>query len=1208
MDCPNCNNLNPEGARFCQSCGHSLEAPCPNCGTSNSLAARFCQNCGSGLTGENASLEIPVESVHAPGPVESERRIVTILFADVKGSTAIAEQLDPEEWTEIMNGAFERLIPAITLFDGNVIRLMGDAVLALFGAPIAHEDDPYRAVLAALSMINDLRPYQDRIRGRLIKAGLTPDPTDFAVRIGINTGLVVVGRVGSDQSGEYTAMGDAVNIASRMEQTAEPGTIQIAQDTYRHVASFVQTEPLGEVKFKGKSEPLLTYEVLGLRADIGELRNVSGLAAPLIGRDDEMDILRRSLNQIQQGSGQIACLIGEAGLGKSRLIQELKLETSDIPLIEWYETISLSFETSQPYGLLLRLLRRVCACTQNDSPERIRKRITQLIQELPEELQTQMNSVLGSLFSLEMENGQQPLSGEELKRELFAAMGAFWRYQAAGHPLVLVLDDLHWADAASVELVRHLFAIVEDAPIFFLCVFRPERHSPAWSLKQLAENDYHHRYHELWLSPLKAHESDALIENLLQAPDLAKEARDLILKKAEGNPLFVQEIVWEMIESEAVLPTDNGKGWRLASDIEEIDVPDSLEAVLVARIDRLQENTRHTLQLAAVIGRSFYYRVLDLIATNIDRLDQHLLTLQQVGLIQEAARIPELEYMFRHVLTQEAAYNTILLKRRRHFHQRTGEIIEQLFADRLDEHASLLAHHFLRSGDHVRSLKYLIRAGDNASRLHAHKEAIDHFSKAIDIEDGMPLSVEDKILLHRGRGMAYEMMGMFDQALADLEVVLETAEDSERMREIWRALLDLGKLWAARSYQESEKYFLQALEIARKLDDPVALGRSLNRLGNWYVNAERPREGIQYHQEAKAIFDSLDDSRGLADTLDFLGMASLLGGDPAACKTYYTDAIIQFEAMGDRAGLVSSLTARAYSAPIYQTQAAQPAATLMEAVVDGERALQMSREIGWRAGESFACWSLAQVYGVMGRLGEAIEAAQIGLAIAVEINHLQWMSGSYGSLGYLYLDLLEWELAKEKFELALLHAEEVDSQNFISVSSGPLAQALILMGDLKQARAYLAPVLLPKTPMISIGQRLMWKARAELALVEGDIASALQIVDRLVSLGVSIPADGIMSTVWHLRARIMLATGKHAEAERLLLAAIENAQYFGEKSLLWKLYGTLLQVYRIQSRVQESSMTLLLAQGVIDDVTSTLPEETMRNNFAQRANSHLEER
>jgi predicted ATPase/class 3 adenylate cyclase len=1150
---------------------------------------------------------MPAGLVKAPGTVESERRIVTILFADVKGSTAIAEQLDPEEWTEIMNGAFERLIPAVGLFGGNVTRLMGDALLALFGAPIAHEDDPYRAILAAIRMIDDLRPYQDRIRGRLLEAGLKPDPTDFEVRIGINTGLVVVGRVGSDLSGEYTAMGDAVNIAARMEQTAEPGTIQITQDTYRHIASIVQTKPLGEVQVKGKSDPLLTYEVLGLRAEIGELRSVSGLDAPLIGRDDEMGILRRSLVQVQQGSGQIACLIGEAGLGKSRLVHELKLETSDSSLFDWYDALSLSFETSQPYGLLQRLLRRVCGCTQNDSPEVVKRRIIRFVQELPKEMQSQMNSVLGSLFSLELEDGQQPLSGEELKRELFAAMGSFWQYQATRHPLVLVLDDLQWADAASVELVRHLFALAEHAPIFFLCVFRPDRHSPAWSLKQLAENDYHHRYHELWLKPLKAHDSEALIESLLQAPDLPMEIRELILKKAEGNPLFVEEIVRELIESETLLPIDARKGWRLAGDINEMDVPDSLEAVLVARIDRLQNNTRHALQLAAVIGRSFYYRVLELIATNIDHLDQHMFTLQQVGLIQETARIPELEYIFRHILTQEAAYNTILLKRRRHFHQRTGEIMEQLFADRLDEHAPLLAHHFLRSGDHVRSLKYLIQAGDNSARLHANKEAIDHYSKAIDIEDGMPISVADRILLHRGRGLAYEMMGMFDLALIDLEVVLEIAEDSGPLRDFWRALLDLGKLWASRNYQKTEKYFQQALEIARKLDDPVALGRSLNRLGNWYVNAERPREGIRYHQEAKTIFNSLDDSRGLAETLDLLGMASLLGGELAACKTYYTGAITQFEALGDRAGLVSSLTARTYSAPIYQSQPVQPASTLSEAVVDGERALQMSREIGWRAGESFACWSLAQVYGVMGRFGEAIEVAHIGLAIAVDINHLQWIAGCYTSLGHIYLDLMEWELARDKYELALLHAEEVDSQNLISSSTGPLAQAHILLGDLAQARACLAPVLTPETPMISIGQRLTWMARAELALADSDISSALQIVNRLVSAGESMPADGVISILWHLRARIILATGKHAEAEQLLLAGIENARYFGEKALLWRLYETLSRVYRVQSRVSESRKTILMAQEIIDDLTTALPDETMRNSFSQIANGLLEE-
>jgi predicted ATPase/class 3 adenylate cyclase len=1179
---------------------------CPHCHHHNPENARFCLNCGNRLVGEGERVDKASPARKTLNIVESERRIVTILFADVKGSTAIAEQLDPEAWSEIMNGAFERLIPHIERYGGLVIRLLGDAVLALFGAPVAHEDDPYRAVLAAMNMMEGLRPYQERIRSRLIREGLTPDPTDFEIRIGINTGLVVVGRVGGGHRQEYTAMGDAVNLAARMEQTAEPGTIQITQDTYRPVSGMIEVEALGQVTVKGKSEPIISYKVLGPKAGAGRRHGVAGLDAPLIGREREMAELRQALHRLQQGSGQIVCLIGEAGLGKSRLIQEFKCEVQKFPAIQWYEAFSLSFESSQPYGLLQRLLRRLCACTQNDSPEMISKQIVRLVHTLPAELRAQMQAVLVSLFSLNLANGHKPLQGEDLKRELFAAMRTFWQNQAGQTPVIIVLDDLHWADAASVELVRHLLAITEQAPIFFFCVFRPNRESAAWGVKQLAAQEFAPRYQELALGPLSAPESDALVEGLLQATNLPQAVKDLTMSKSAGNPFFAEEIVRELIESETIVPLAGGGGWRLAGDIRMLDIPDSLEAVLVARMDRLPEETRQALQLAAVIGRSFYYRVLEAIAGNIDHLDQHLRTLQQAGLIQEAARRPEVEYMFRHVLTQEAAYNTILLKQRRHFHQRTGEIMEQLFAERLDEHAPLLAHHYLQAGDHQRSVKYLLTAGENAARLYANLEAIDHFSTAIALDHGEQLTIAEKIKLYRGRGLSYETVGSFEQALADLEMALTAARQDSRPRETWRALLDLGKLWASRNYRESETYYQQALEIARQLDDPVALGRSLNRLGNWYINAERPQEGIQYHQEAMAIFDRLDDQRGRAETLDLLGMASLLGGNSGALKAYYAEAIAHFQALDDPMGLVSSLSAGAGAAPLYATRMVYSTATIGESKRDLERARKLAHQIGWRAGEAMACWQLAQTFGEMGFFGEAFAAAQDALAIAEEIKHIQWMAATNNVWGFLYLDLLDGEKARVHQALSLQHAREVNSQYFINISLGPLAEAHILLGDLESARTCLAPIISAKMPMSTQGQRAMWLARAELALAEGDYDLATKIVDDLITTAASLPAGGVISSLWYLRARILLAKGNAEDAGGLLRAAIRNAQRLGERTLLWRLYGTLGHVYRGQSKVDESGEAMKEALEMVDNIATTLPEKEMQADYSRRAKGYLE--
>jgi class 3 adenylate cyclase/tetratricopeptide (TPR) repeat protein len=1197
MECPNCSHTNSKGARFCSNCGHALVQICANCSTENNAAARFCQNCGNSLA------EPEIKKATRPPLLDtfaSERRIVTILFADVTGSTSIAEQLDPEEWTEIMNGAFAHLIPAVTRYGGTVARLMGDAVLALFGAPTAHEDDPYRAVLAALDMLEDLRPYQTRIRSRLRAAGLTPDPTDFEIRVGINTGLVVVGRVGSGQSGEYTAMGDAVNLAARMEQTAEPGMIQISNDVHRLIRSAVNAKQLGQIAVKGKTEPIQTHQVLGLKTDLSGVRAAPSLDAPMIGRDREMELLLKVLEQAQTGTGQIVNVIAEAGLGKSRLIHELKLVADERPDVDWFEAVSLSFETAQPYGLLQRLFRRVCECTQEDSPEMVRQKIVEFIDRLPNELQLAVGPVLNALFSLEVQGDAPALQGEDLKRDLFTAMHALWEHLAEKRTVVLVLDDLHWADPASVELVQHLLSIADRRSILFVCVFRPNRDSPAWTVKQLAEQKFPYRYQEIVLSPLSESESDSLVASLLPIAQFPQQARELILRKTEGNPFFVEEIVRELIESGAARPQESGQGWQLVGDIDAIDVPDSLEALLVARIDRLEESARNTLQLAAVIGRNFYYRVLALITTRVDHLDDQLRLLQQVGFIREASRLPELEYIFRHVLTQQAAYNTILLKQRRHFHQRTGEIMEELFADLLDEHAVLLAYHFLQAGDYDRALRYLIQAGENAARLYANAEAIDHYTQALAIDAARSLQPEKSIQLYRARGRICETLGQFDPALADLEMVLQIAQSAGILHEEWLAQLDLGMLWASQNYQKTGDYFRKALEIARQLDDPASLARSLNRLGNWYVNVEQPQESIQYHEEAQTIFEKLDDQSGRSATLDFLGMASLISSDLVSSLAYYREAIRLFETLGDQGGLLSSMTAMAECGPTYQTRNGFSALTLPEAVLEGERALKLSQQIGWRAAESFALWSLAQIYGVSGDFGKALPMANNGISIAIEIDHTQWMAGAYKSLGDLQADLLDESSTLENFVLAVEMAERVGSQFFLLSSSGALASYQISVGNLDGAQKTLS-VIRADTPMISIGQRVCWGARGELALAQGDLKYGLEIVERMRQTAASLPADGVISVLWHLWARLLLANGQPEQAETQLRLAIRNAQYYGEKTLLWRTYRDLGHALAAQSKSEEAQAAIEEAKTLVQAIASTVSDMTLRNNFMKKA-------
>ncbi len=584
--------------------------------------------------------------------VEGERRIVTVLFCDVAGSTAMAEQLDPEEWTEVMNEAFEFLIAPVQRYEGTVARLMGDAILAFFGAPTAHEEDPQRAVMAGLEIVEGIEPFRESIKQDY---GL-----DFDVRVGINTGPVVVGDVGTQAAGEYTAMGDAVNVASRMEQTAERGTVQISESTYALVSPLFDLDPIGSIEVKGKTEPVLSYRVTGRKAQPGRLRGIEGLSSPVIGRSAETETLRTILDEVREGRGHVVSLMGEAGLGKSRLIEETRQSWQDAsPSLTWTETRGVSYDSSRPYGLFLQQLRQICGAEEGDSADVIREKIA-----TNGDLQPEAQSLLARALELLSTAGPGPdetqLEGQAVKNEIFDVVLRFWQAVLNERPGVVVFDDIHWADPASVELLVHLLQLSEEAPVLFLCALRPERQSAGWKIKQAAEADYPHRYTELMLSPLSDDDSDALVNNLLAVADMPDELRRLILGKADGNPFFVEEIVRTLIDSGAVVQDDTGMRWRATTRVDSIDIPSSLQALLVSRFDRLEEEARKTLQLASVIGRSFYYQVLELVSDTATALDRQLSTLQRVELIREGARVPDLEYAFRHELTRDAAYHSIL--------------------------------------------------------------------------------------------------------------------------------------------------------------------------------------------------------------------------------------------------------------------------------------------------------------------------------------------------------------------------------------------------------------------------------------------------------------------------------------------------------------------------------------------------------------------
>ena len=828
MQCPNCQHQNTANAKFCENCGFRLHTadhrPQP---TSKTESASVVRRPSSDIS----RLEKLVPKQFAErllqsrtGRVEGERRIVTVLFCDVKGSTALGEERDPEEILEIMNGAFDFLIEPVYRYEGTLARLMGDAILAFFGAPIAHEDDPERACLAALAMQEKISEYAIQVRQ---KYGIE----NFAVRVGINTGLVVVGEVGSDLRVEYTAMGDAINLASRMEQAAEPGTIVIAENTARLARHAMELESLGALQVKGKAEPVNAYRVVGVKAERESTRGIVGLTSPLVGRAYELNLLQERVNAVLNGRGQIVAVIGEAGLGKSRLVAELRkqrLEARDrnlqspISSLQWFEGRSLSYETQTPYAPFVDLFNHLCDLHVNDADsvayEKIKSTLNGLVGAQTDECAPFLATMLGI-----------PLAGEDLERvrylmppflrgRITQAVAQIFGALAIQQPTVLVFEDLHWADSASLEMLGALLPMTENAPVMFLFLLRPNKTDPSWTFYESLSR-LQGAVSTIELQPLDESASRALVANLLEIEDLPEGVRALILQKAEGNPFYVEEVIRSLLDQKLVLR--DGERWRATREISNIAIPDTLAGVITARLDRLDEESKRTAQTASVLGRDFEYAPLADLYDAAPTLEPSLDTLQARELVRPKRDAALRAYLFKHALTQETAYNSMLMAKRRALHKRAAAYLVEHNPERVND----IARHWLDAQENERALPFILEAGDRAARAYATTEAIAYYERAREIAQ----QLNDVAALRR----AYEGLGNtlaftveLPRAVQVFQEMLEVGNAHDDALMQISALNKQANILSLRMGQieRAEPLLLQAEELARAYQDKVGLG------------------------------------------------------------------------------------------------------------------------------------------------------------------------------------------------------------------------------------------------------------------------------------------------------------------------------------------------------------------------------------------------
>jgi class 3 adenylate cyclase/tetratricopeptide (TPR) repeat protein len=1138
----------------------------------------------------------------APVGIAGERKLVTLLFADVVGSTALAEHLDPEEWGEIVSGAHSCVADAIHSRGGTIAQLLGDGVLAFFGAPATHEDDPVRAVSAALQILDSMRTYARQLaEQRRID--------NFQMRVGLNTGLVVVGNIGSEFHMEYLAVGDSVNLAARLQSAAAPNSVLISANTARLVRHAFELDAVGPLELKGKSEPITAFHVIARKTERESSRGIQGLFAPLIGRDAEFSRLRDRFAEFGGGRGQIVSLMGEAGLGKSRLLAELKravtlhngsAEATTRP-VTWIEGHALSDETTIPYALIISALGNWLgteAATQESDEERyasLTARLGQVVGDRVADIAPYVATLLGIALIGDASERVKYLEPPMLRGRTFDAVTEVIRGLAGHGPVALVFEDLHWADSTSLDLIERLLSLTERRMLLILAAFRPQRQEPSWRFYEIAERDHGHRHCAVRLEPLDEVSSRALVANLLHIEDLPENVRTLILRKAEGNPFFIEEMIRSLLDSKLVVREQSH--WRATQDIADIAIPDTLSEVIGARIDRLDRSAKRVIQTASVIGREFQLDLLTDIMGTGNGLDDALDDLQRRELVQESARTPAVVYSFKHALTRETAYASLLLSRRRELHSRVAQAMERHDPDRVND----IARHFLEARDERRALPYLVEAAERSGRAYANTEAIEGFSRALD----MLKTVEDVPLTRRayeGLGGALMLAGDMQRAMDTYHVMLHFAvlHHDDAMRVSAQNKLAMALLWQGR-FPEIEDHLLYAERLAHEildfaglaelhgvrcavctikadfgtaikhLNESVQIGRELNLREQLLFGQTHCAHALGYMTEFDEMWKTAQDGLALSEDMGDLKHRADLLVFPVAFHHL----------------LLGNLAAAYQAAEEGRRLSVKIGAAMAEASGG-----YMAGTIAWLQGEYETA---------IERLQGAREAGRISGWIFIEAMPLAGLGTVYTDLGERFADRV---LDAHQQSLAVM--ERPTGASAGGVVWAELGFYALAKGDLVAAEEYFQKGLTIPTPHGLINRPRFLIGLGFINLTRGEVASAAANVAAARSIVEERGMRHLAPLIGFGEAQTLAAGGDLAGAVDKLGQAEALALTMHMRPMAWQAQAGAAHILAALGRTAEAHEKQQSARRIIDEIAGLFADAELRRSFVATSLARLE--
>ncbi len=1112
------------------------------------------------------------------------------MFADISGFTAMTEQRDAEEAVTLVNACLAHLSECVYRYDGTIDKYIGDAIMAVCGAPRTHEDDPERAVRAALDMHEALEAF--KINAPLPLTG----PLD--IHIGVSTGYVIAGMIGTERRQDYTVMGDAVNLAARLQDLAARGQIFVSEDTHRLTSRLFLFRKLEPTTIKGKSEPVQIYEVVGAATRPGSMRGLSGSDYQLVGRHTEVHALSLAINHLRHGQGGITLVEGDAGIGKSRLVTEVrKVMESISPDFHWLEGRGLSYGYSQNYHLLASMLRDYLGLSNEDDENLAWSRLQAASTDLFGPRADDASPYLGILLGLRLPDDvvtRIPQANPNLLRQrVFTTFGQWAMAVATQKPLVLAFDDLHWADPNSMTLIEYLMTLCADNPLLVLCVSRPDRESPFWQVRQKAIDTYADTLIHITLGPMSDNETLTLINSLLNLDYLPSEIEYIILSRAEGNPLFVEEMLRNFIEDGTLVEEDGT--WRATWPVKRVEVPATLQGMLIARLDRLDDSTKRIVQIAAVIGRVFSPSVLERVVDDPSLLDDGLIELQHAEIIRQRSPEPDREYIFKHMLTQEVAYQSLLTQQCRIYHQRVADVLARIFWERGEEYAGagLVATHYERARAWPRVLRYLQRAGDGAGAIFANNTAVDYYTRALKVAHSSDIDATpaQRLVLHQKRGALLASLDDIDRALADYEQVRKLAQMIGDQKAELRTLNQIGALQSGLGHGvQAGEYFKQALILAEESGDPGGVADSLHRLGEYYRNSADYEEATAHHQQAMEMARSTGDNWLLAASLEGLGQVDLARDDLSASLDKWSQVVDLRRRLADPVGLMKALNALA----ILYTWRGE-----YERVADVSlEAFEFISRLGDLPVVSSLHTYFAISHLIRGNLAIVADHLLAALEVARRLDHQVMKTHSLVCLGYYYAAIGQLDAALQSSEESAALASSSTSLRCQVRAAACLGAVHLEKGSIDHAFHILTDVYDQACQLDSApdkAEALYELGHANLALA--DLKATEGFVEELLSLADACELGEYQARGRWLRGRLLLAKEDVIGALETLEDARQRAESMGGRLIVWKICVDTGDAHRAAGHGDQAGTAYRRAWEILQSMATTLPTQATRDSM-----------